>query len=96
MGAADSKLVSSEVWFLSKFPFLVQHRRSPHAGNPRIWLLGFRDRTSCFGVGLRIDMLIQGLADVIETIKAGRSGAEVEPCIERLQTLHVVSGSEPA
>jgi hypothetical protein len=45
---------------------------------------------------MRIDMLMQGLADVIETIKAGRSGAEVEPCIERLQTLHVVSGSEPA
>jgi hypothetical protein len=40
---------------------------------------------------MRIDMLMQGLADVIETIKAGRSGVEVEPCIERLQTLHVVS-----
>lgn len=35
----------------------------------------------------------QGLVDVIETIKAGRSGEELDPCIERLQNLHVVSFS---
>ena len=34
---------------------------------------------------------IQGLVDVIETIRAGGSSEELDPCIERLQNLHVVS-----
>lgn len=36
---------------------------------------------------------MQGLVDVIEIIKAGRSGEEVDPCVERLQNLRVVSSS---
>ncbi|KAG0612511.1 hypothetical protein M758_6G033500 [Ceratodon purpureus] len=31
----------------------------------------------------------EGVADVIETIRAGRSGEEVDPCLERLQNLRV-------
>ena len=34
---------------------------------------------------------VQGVADVIETIRAGRSGEELDPCLERLQNLRVVS-----
>ncbi|KAG0504997.1 hypothetical protein M758_N003500 [Ceratodon purpureus] len=31
----------------------------------------------------------EGLVDVIETIRAGGSSEELDPCIERLQNLHV-------
>lgn len=34
---------------------------------------------------------IQGVADVVETIRTGRTGEELDPCLERLQNLRVVS-----
>ncbi|KAG0612513.1 hypothetical protein M758_6G033500 [Ceratodon purpureus] len=38
----------------------------------------------------------EGVADVIETIRAGRSGEEVDPCLERLQNLRVALLVEPS
>ncbi|KAG0504996.1 hypothetical protein M758_N003500 [Ceratodon purpureus] len=37
----------------------------------------------------------EGLVDVIETIRAGGSSEELDPCIERLQNLHVALLVEP-